>query len=726
MVRLMNFLWRAAASLGRVLTLALISFTTAELVLGASPISRGASLAPTFLFYGGGVIFIREFARRVGLSITAMALLGLGYALLEEGVTMQTLFSPTLFSVASYGGRALGINWIWALWVLAYHVVYSVLIPIVLTESLFDERQREPWLSLPGLVVSGLVCLLAALVLNSYFRQHLLHGSAPLDLVLPTGLIAAILVLFSGPISRRMPYLRAPMTPPHPLVLAVIALGVGYGWTRIASLPLEFKQFPTAGLFIAVSLSALIACGLLLNAAARSIGWTPAHSAAVVLGSLGPTILMGGHALRHADAIDRLGQAGASAAVIAIALVPLLLAFRRRRLRSRRDRRRVLVIGAGVAGPVCALFLKRAGYDVELFERHAEPVGEEGGGLMIAPNGMAVLARLGLADAIREAGAVTRSMVFGDEFGARIASIRLDAPWSTPPVTLARATLNGVLLAAVRAAGVPVHYRRPLASVEFTAGPISATFEDGARAAADFVVGADGIHSDVRTAMFSAGQHRPRYTGFTNIGGFSPPTTPSMKRDAAMRLFFGAKAFFAIAPIRDGAGRRMMWWTTLAFPDEPGFQNLDRRDTDALRNLLVSQYSPLPEPLPELVEASEATLRTAIYDLEPLPRWSVGRAVLVGDAAHAMPPHAGQGASMAMEDALALARSLEREPTVERAFARYEMLHRSRVERIAESARKNGLEKVPASAGERRMRAIVLRFLAPFIGISIRGQYAGR
>ena len=296
----------------------------------------------------------------------------------------------------------------------------------------------------------------------------------------------------------------------------------------------------------------------------------------------------------------------------------------------------------------------------------------------------------------------------------------------SPPVTLARARLNGVLLAAVRAAGIPVQYRRSLASVESTAGPVTATFEDGTRTTADFIVGADGIHSDLRRAIFPAGQYQPRYTGFTNIGGFSPPTALSMKRDAAMRLFFGAKAFFAMAPIHDGDERRMMWWTSLAFPDEPGFQNLDRRDADALRNLLFTEYTPLPEPLPELVAASEAMLRTAIYDLEPLPRWSVGRSVLIGDAAHAMPPHAGQGASMAMEDALALVRSLEREPTVERAFVRYERTRRPRVERIARSARKNGLDKVPASAGERRVRAIVLRFLAPFIGISIRAQYAGR
>src|SRR6202042_3495909 len=109
----------------------------------------------------------------------------------------------------------------------------------------------------------------------------------------------------------------------------------------------------------------------------------------------------------------------------------------RRRARRRAAPLRAVVIGAGVAGPVCALFLKRAGFEVELFEAYAEPVGDEGGGLMIAPNGMAVLATLGLSDRLLRAGAVMRHMVFGDEFGARIASVRLGKKRGQPAVTLA-------------------------------------------------------------------------------------------------------------------------------------------------------------------------------------------------------------------------------------------------------------------------------------------------
>jgi 2-polyprenyl-6-methoxyphenol hydroxylase-like FAD-dependent oxidoreductase len=722
---LMRSLGLRAAALGRVATLAFVSFASAELVLGASTISRGASLAPTLLFYGGGVVFIREFARRTGLGTVGVVILGLAYALLEEGLVMQTLFSPTLFSVAAYGGRALGVNWIWALWVLGYHAAYSVLIPIVLTEFLFDEQKDEPWLGFPGLVVAGLVWLLAGLVLGNYFRQHLLHGSAPLRLMLPTALLAAALALFAGPISRRLPHLRAPTKLPNPAVTGAVVLGVAYGWTRIAALPVELKPFPVAGVFLAVSLLMAAGIGLLLNAASRAFEWTTSHAAAATLGALAPNILVGAHLLQYSMAIDRTGQLGASAVIVAIGLKPLLTAARCR-LKPSRASRRVLVIGAGVAGPVCAIFLKRAGYDVELFERYAEPVGDEGGGLMIAPNGMAILGRLGLAHPIREAGAVTRSMVFGDEFGAQIASIALTTPGREAPVTLARAALNSVLLTAVQAAGVPVHYGRPLASVATSAASVSAIFEDGTCATGDLIVGADGLHSAVRKSMFPEGQHDARYTGFTNIGGFSPPTAPDMIEDSAMRLFFGAKAFFAFAPIRDGARRRLMWWTSLAFPDEPGFQSLARRDPDALRQQLVARFSPLPAPLPELVAASEAVLRTGIYDLEPLPSWSAGRAVLIGDAAHAMPPHAGQGASMAMEDALVLIRCLQREPTIERAFDRYECARRPRVERIAAGARKNGMEKVPASASERRIRAKILRLISPLVGASIRSQFAVR
>jgi 2-polyprenyl-6-methoxyphenol hydroxylase-like FAD-dependent oxidoreductase len=199
-----------------------------------------------------------------------------------------------------------------------------------------------------------------------------------------------------------------------------------------------------------------------------------------------------------------------------------------------------------------------------------------------------------------------------------------------------------------------------------------------------------------------------------------------MRDNDAMRLFFGAKAFFAYAPISDGSERRIMWWTSLAFPDEPGLETLGRRDADALRGQLAADFSPLPDPLPDLIAASSQVMRTAIYDVERLPHWGAGRVVLIGDAAHAMPPHAGQGASMAMEDAAVLAECLQRELAVAPAIERYERARRRRVENITDQARKNGQTKVPASAQERRGRARVLKVIAPIIGLSMRQQSAAR
>jgi hypothetical protein len=110
-----------AGSVARALVLAVIAFSTAELISGASTAGRLEGLAPTFLLYGGGVVLIREVARRGGIGLGGMAVMGIAYALLEEGLTMQSLFNPTVFGAATHGGRAFGVNWVWATWAIGYH-----------------------------------------------------------------------------------------------------------------------------------------------------------------------------------------------------------------------------------------------------------------------------------------------------------------------------------------------------------------------------------------------------------------------------------------------------------------------------------------------------------------------------------------------------------------------------------------------------------------------------
>ena len=125
-----------------VIVLLFLSPLLAEFVFGATPVSRLGGIWLLIFFYGGGAILIRELARRRGSGWERIVLLGAAYGIFEEGLLIQSMFNPDLFNAGRVGGRALGVNWIWSEWTVGYHVVYSIVIPILLTEFLFPSCAR--------------------------------------------------------------------------------------------------------------------------------------------------------------------------------------------------------------------------------------------------------------------------------------------------------------------------------------------------------------------------------------------------------------------------------------------------------------------------------------------------------------------------------------------------------------------------------------------------------
>ena len=355
---------------------------------------------------------------------------------------------------------------------------------------------------------------------------------------------------------------------------------------------------------------------------------------------------------------------------------------------------KALIIGAGVAGPITAILLKRAGIDAEIFEAWPRSTGI-GGGLQIAPNGMHVLAEAGLASDIIRRGSVAEAIEFYSQSGAKLGAVNrnMRERFGQPAVNMRRSVLNEVVLARVDAKNIKVAFEKRLVRIEDRADqPIAAHFADGSSAEGDFLIGADGVHSAVRNHVV-ADAPKPFDLDLLSFGGFVPRSLlESAGTPPNLIMTLGQSGFFGYCFCSPDSETGAMCWSTMPAHgiDAATFRVMDQ---DALRRHLRRHHAGWHAPIPQLIDALQEIVVSASLDLATLPNWSRGRALLIGDAAHATSPHAGQGASIALEDALRLARLFHEEPETRAAFEKFESERRSRVERIVALARRNGNQK---------------------------------
>lgn len=377
---------------------------------------------------------------------------------------------------------------------------------------------------------------------------------------------------------------------------------------------------------------------------------------------------------------------------------------------------RIGIVGAGSAGLGLALALARSGFAPQIFERRTEQqVIEEGIFLTLAPNGMNALRGLGLASEALRRGVETRAIVLHNEHGKALGTVdyaRHNAQFGAPSVTIRRGALGEILLAAVRAAGVPIRFETAVNAVSNLAQEVAVTTGDGQTHSFDVLVGADGLRSTVR-GLAMPGLPLPAYNGLLGSGGIVdvPDVAPT---DGKMLMTFGRRAFFGY--IKDPGGP--VYWFNSFPADEQQAQLIDRK---AAAGYFEGLHRTDPAVNRRIIAAAAPQVSRIYpdYDVPSLPYWSKGRVMLIGDAAHAVTPHSGQGASMALEDALVLAACLEAEPTPEGAFGRFEALRRDRVEAAVRLGRQGGTPKKAQSWLARRVRDLVLPLFVP---LGQRGQ----
>ena len=353
--------------------------------------------------------------------------------------------------------------------------------------------------------------------------------------------------------------------------------------------------------------------------------------------------------------------------------------------------RTALVIGAGIAGPVAAIALQRAGITPTVYEAREGTADDVGAFLTLQVNGIDALRTLGIGHVVTGIGFATPSMRFRSYTGKLLGEVSTGAalPDGTVAVTLRRSDLYRALRNEARRQGVTIEHGRRVVDVRSVPGGVRAEFTDGTTATADLLVGADGIRSRVRQ-IIDPDAAPARYVPVLNIGGFAT----AMEVDGVpggYEMVFGKRAFFGYAKAPDGA----VWW--FANPPqrtEPAPGELAELTTAHWRARLRELFAVDRTPACAIIDATPGQLEAwATYDLPSVRRWHRDRMVLIGDAAHATSPASGQGASMAIEDAVELGRCLRDLPEPDAAFAAYEGLRRGRVEQVvADGARSSNMK----------------------------------
>jgi FAD-dependent urate hydroxylase len=365
-----------------------------------------------------------------------------------------------------------------------------------------------------------------------------------------------------------------------------------------------------------------------------------------------------------------------------------------------------LIAGGGIAGPVTAMALQKAGIDATVYEAYDRTADGVGAFLTLATNGLAALRSLDLHALVRERGFDTPSMSIG--LGSRpFAEFDFGEPLpdGTVTQTITRTAIYTALRDEAVRRGVRIEYGKRLTSASSTPDGVTATFADGSTAHGDLLVGADGLRSTTR-AIIDPSAPSPRYVPLLNAGGYARGVDLDVE-PGRMHMVFGRHCFYAYVVHPSGD----VWW--FANPRQP--RELSREELARVpwREKLLGLFGREDGPARDLVHATpEIFAGWNTYDFPKVPVWHRDRMVIVGDAAHATSPASGQGASMAIEDGVTLGKCLRDIGELPAAFERYEGLRRERVERVVKQGKRNGDGK---SLGPvmRRVLPLMLRLAKP-------------
>jgi salicylate hydroxylase len=346
----------------------------------------------------------------------------------------------------------------------------------------------------------------------------------------------------------------------------------------------------------------------------------------------------------------------------------------------------IAVIGGGIGGTAAALSLLQSGFDVHVYEQ-ARELREVGAGIQVSPNATRVLHRLGLADALAGLGVKPLAMhqrrwQDGRTLLRTPLAQAMESAFGSPHYQMHRADVLGTLVAALPPERVHTGHR--LTGLDDRGERVEAWFENGAPIEADVLVGADGIHSAVRGILF--GSEQPRFTGCICYRGLVPAERVAhLSIPVEAQVWMGPDKHFVHYYVRNGqllnfvAVIEQDTWTKESWTDRGDI-------ADA-----IAAYKSWHPQLGGILQAADETFVWGLFERPPMPRWSVGRVTLLGDACHAMLPFMAQGAAQAIEDGVVLAACLAQrgKKDVADSLRRYEALRLPRTARVQAASTNN-------------------------------------
>ncbi|KAJ6523307.1 hypothetical protein B0H19DRAFT_652134 [Mycena capillaripes] len=392
---------------------------------------------------------------------------------------------------------------------------------------------------------------------------------------------------------------------------------------------------------------------------------------------------------------------------------------------------KVIIVGCGIAGPVLAVLLKQKGYEPVIYERGTRSP-DAGLSLMLQLNGLRVLSLIpGLVDqlpgmAVEQA--MLYSLVPSDERILAHSSFPADLrrEHGHGLIGVQRPKFLALLSDTALAQGIEIHFERQVVAVEQTAEYARVRLHTGETDTASFVVGCDGLHSNVRIALF--GKEEATFTGLTQTGGITHAAFPDQK--PTLFNFYGDNMHIVSYPISE---KGYSWAITRRESEaKETWRAMDTAAQDAVRN---GPFSQLPFGAGDLIRNAVKITKYGLYDRPELKSWHNGRVVLIGDAAHPTSPvrtahchvmdsnlkssqHLGQGANQAFEDADNLVRLLlEHHPatdtelssgTLSAIFTEFEAKRMERTALLVKGARKEGELRVVEGVEQARARNEVI------------------